>query len=423
MRAHEIMENLSPPVEQMMLKLRKGAAASLNAARLAEVFAALDSGWQIEKAKFQKPSEGGWLVKEVPGAQMFRPTYNRNSGRIEMGANLPLEREDNFYTAERKAEDVAKLNAMKNQIAPKIEALSHTTQKKWNVRDVIVGDTGGRYGRDEFVVSFQFIADCSGFLITSPDGQTYEVYGDYKNGAINPHTFEMFFHWAVENTDIMDQILAKLGMEPVEKKHDPKKPYTPPPTASEETVKVFEMLKELTVDIRAQQKIHMIEWMTEEGEKYIELMKAGDKEASKRMWANYSIFLQHAIKDSKVNPDWKKAIEGVAEEQVEAMQNEFVFKNTRKLAPILTAKGNVGQQKVMSINTRQGMITATLGFTFDDGSSFRVDQSVKQSHARDSWGRVTWFYQYPTTFHDVVLPDGNKMYPSEENMNEIFAKA
>jgi hypothetical protein len=421
MRAHEIMENLSPTVEQMMLKLRKGAAASLNAARLQEVFDALDAGWKIEKTKFQKPSDGGWLAKELPGAQQYRPSFDRKTGRVYMYAYAPMPETNDIYTPARQAEDQAKVDNLKNDILPQLQALATKTQKKWNVRDVSLDDEEA-HGRGAFQVSFQFITDCSGFLITSPDGQTYEVYGDYKNGAINPHTFEMFFRWAVENTDIMDQILEKLGMEAVEKKHDPKKPYTPPPTASAETKKVHAVLTELTNDVREQQRVDLLDGMKEDVERF-EQLRSEDVEKAKN-FARQNGWLGMIYKGGKRVEDWQAQMEKIATEQVTEMQNMFVYKNTAKLAPILTAKGDIGDITTNSISTRGGVITASLTFTFEDGSHFTVHQSIVQSYVYPRFGgQATFFYRFPTTFHDVVLPDGKKMYPSEENMNEIFAKA
>ena len=427
MRAHEIMENMSGPAEQMMLKLRKGAAASLNAARLAEVFDALDSGWKIEKAKFEKPSDGGWILKsDVPGGETYRSWKRRGAdGRVWLtsyaidrsGEKAPLGDEHDKRQNE-------KFETFTNVVIPKLAELSKITQKKWNIRDLTVSEPDrSQPPMVEVDVSFVLMVECSGFLITSPDGQTYEVYGDYKNGALNPHTFEMFFHWAVENTDIMDQILEKLGMEAVEKKHDPKKPYTPPPTATAETKKVHAFLTELTNDVREQQRVDLLEGMKEDVERF-EQLRSEDKEAAKK-FGQQNGWLGAIYKSGQRLPDWQEILEKIATDQVTEMQNMFVYKNTAKLAPILSAKGDMGEITTDSISTRGGIIVAYLTFTFSDGSHFGVKQSIVHSYTYPRWGGGSpkFFPRFPTTFHDVVLPDGTKMYPSEENMNEIFAKA
>lgn len=432
MRAHEIMESISSSAEAMMLKMRKGSVAALNAKLLTEILTHLD-GWQIENTKVLKPSDGGWVLSGTPFGEMVKKMYGNHGGKAynsneikfhaEFKPNLPTDDKFNGDYNERSKLAYAQ---MKEQVIPLIQA-NLSKKGRYEIRDLKVEEgMRGEYQRID--ITFEFFVWCSAYVITSPDGQTYEVCGDYKNGAISPTTFETFFKWAAAETTFMDQVLGVLGMEPLEAKQDPKKPYTPPPGSSEETVRVFELLKELTTGIRAKQKTNLIEMMTEKSAQYLELMRKKDdadaKTRAKYMWDNYSYFLTHVVKDGKANPNLSAELEKEAEAQVEAMQNMFVFKNTRKLAPILTTKGNLGEQKVISVSTRQGIIEAILSFTFEDGSSFRVDQSVVMSHTRDRWNNVTYFYRFPTTFHDVVMPDGSKMkYPSEELMNEVFGRA
>ncbi len=431
MRAHEIMENVSAPAQTMMMKMRKGGAAALNAKLLTEIIASLD-GWQIENTKVLKPSDGGWVLSGTPFGEMVKKMYGNHGGKVYNTNEIkfyaefkPVMAADDKFGGDYNERAKIAYAQMKEQVIPLLQA-NLSKKGRYEIRNVNVEEgKRGEYQRIE--ISFEFFVWCSAYVVTAPDGQTYEICGDYKNGALGATTFETFFKWAKENTDFMDRVLGILGMEPLEAKQDPRKPYTPPPGSSEETVRVFELLKTLTNDARANQKKDLIEFMNEKSAAYTALLKnKDDKESEARrkvMWDNYSYFLQHVVKDGKVNPGLTAALEAEAEQQVEAMQNMFVFKNTGKLSPILTAKGNLGEQKVVSVNTRQGIITAILLFTFDDGSSFRVDQSVVMSHTRDRWNNVTYFYRFPTTFHDVVMPDGSKMgYPSEERMNEVFAK-
>jgi hypothetical protein len=57
--------------------------------------------------------------------------------------------------------------------------------------------------------------------------------------------------------------------------------------------------------------------------------------------------------------------------------------------------------------------------SFADGSEFTVRNKVITNTS--SAGK--WFYQYPTTFHDVKLADGSKLEaPSEEKMVKVFGE-
>lgn len=423
MRAHEIMETAVPAqVEQMLLKLRKGQGASLNAKLLTEILG-LFNGWKIENTKLLKPSNGGWVLRATPFGEFAYGLHANVGGRGQDGVvtysvGFDPDRKDEEYNVRAKAV----YETFKTQLLPLIKA-NMVKKGRWEVKNVQV--TEGKRGTYQTItITFEFFTVCSAYVITSNDGQTYEVCGDHKNGAVEQTTFPSFFNWAVENTDFEDQILRVLNMEAHEQKIDPRKPYTPPPSASEETKKVHAMLVELTMDAREQQKANMLKWMNDTVARYEAALKEDPKRA-KDIAKNDAIVIRSVFDgEGARRPDADERLATLAENQVVEMQNMFVYKNTSKLSPILTAKGNVGTQTILGISTHRGVITSELKFTFDDGSSFRVDQSIVLSHAVDSWQRVTWFYRFPTTFHDVIMPDGAKMgFPSEERMNTVFAKA
>lgn len=437
MRAFEIVENHGP-VTDMLLKLRKGMAASLNATKLTEIFNVLNDGqpgWKIEKSKSYKLSDGGWVLKEVGNgiAKKFDRGYSqRGSGRILCATDMP--RELDKYNAwgggedkqrERQAEAQAKYESLK-KLGEELKRAENGPEKgKWFVRnvDISVVQHPEYEGLSDLVVSFELYVLTSGFTITSPDGQTYEVFGDYKNGAIGATTFQSWFAWAVENTEIMDQILNVLQMEAHEKKQDPKARYTPPPGSPAEVTRIFEVLKKLTDDVRDQQKERLISAWKRAVMDFVEAINSRDEKKARGLIESHFGFIIsrcYSKRDKKLADDWETEVDKLAEDAVEEMQNVFVYKNTRKLASIATAKTGMEEPKVASVSTQGGVITATLRFAFNDGSSFRVDQSVVYSTSV----RGTPFYRFPTTFHDVILPDGSKMgYPSEERMNEVFAKA
>lgn len=438
MRAVEILENHSPVID-LMMKLRKGMAASLNAAKLAQVFEVLNEdghGWTITKNKSYHLSDGGWVLGEIADGdakRFYRYGASKNTGRIYCETDVPrsLAEYPDTWGEDRQAsmrvEAQRKYDELK-QMGTDLEKMSHGPEKgKWYVRNVQMEEAPHpTYGEKlrTLDVSFELYVLTSGFIITSPDGQAYEVFGDHKNGAIGATTFASWFAWAVENTEIMDQILAALNMEAHEKKHDAKERYTPPAGAPAEEKRIFAMLKEMTQQARDSQKEQLISGTKRDIMNFMDAVAEQDQQKMRRYieknFTGFAINRCYDIRKKELFADWEAIVEKIAENAVEEMQNVFVYKNTRKLASIASAKKNMLDPKVISISTGGGVLTATIRFSFEDGSNFRVDQSVVLSRSVHN----TPFYRFPTTFHNVTLPDGSKMsQPSEERMNEIFAKA
>jgi hypothetical protein len=101
----------------------------------------------------------------------------------------------------------------------------------------------------------------------------------------------------------------------------------------------------------------------------------------------------------------------------EGLREEFVRKNAYKLSMIVRTKGNLKDAKVMRVNAGSDF-GGEIAFVFDDGSGFTVRN--KTVYKISPLG--TPFEQFPTTFHDVVLPDGKAMStPSEARMIDVFA--
>jgi hypothetical protein len=112
-----------------------------------------------------------------------------------------------------------------------------------------------------------------------------------------------------------------------------------------------------------------------------------------------------------------------AKQEADDMQKTFTVKNASKLVSILDAKQAplAGKPVILSARGLQaGRFECELRVTFADGSQFDVQNQVVIK--QNQYGTV--FMQYPTTFHNVLMPGGAKMgQPSEERMNTIFAKA
>lgn len=114
-----------------------------------------------------------------------------------------------------------------------------------------------------------------------------------------------------------------------------------------------------------------------------------------------------------------KAIEKIAKREAENMKEAFLMKNVDKLANILEKKGEL-KGKPKHTSYRKGDFFGSMRVEFKDGSGFTVVNKVVTKVNFHG----TWFHQFPTTFHNVVMPDGSKMkQPSEKRMIEVFAVA
>jgi len=67
--------------------------------------------------------------------------------------------------------------------------------------------------------------------------------------------------------------------------------------------------------------------------------------------------------------------------------------------------------------TGRGMRNNNIHFTFDDGSKFSIKNQIVSKVSNQG----TFFYTYPTTFHNANLPDGKKISsPNEYNVKKKF---
>jgi hypothetical protein len=126
---------------------------------------------------------------------------------------------------------------------------------------------------------------------------------------------------------------------------------------------------------------------------------------------------------ARLKPNYKAQLVKEGKDAADDMQKAFVLKNAKKLGSIMDAKrvGLKAEPEILKAKAGvRGAFEGDMRLTFADSSTFEVRNKVvfKTNH----YG--TYFLQYPTTFHNVTLPDGSAMsQPSEQRMNEIFAKA
>lgn len=208
-----------PALQELLLKLHKGAVASFNAKSTALVLG-LFPGWTIEKADFVKASDQtGW------NEDGFRAVT-----RISLEHYSSWEKRMTSYTAsllatnDRSSEHPMRLYDRRHD---KAEAVGlHANVAKFVV-DVlpepkkakadayyVMNLTAPVQDGDEWTFSFDLFRKCKGYRITSPDGQAFDVCGPVKVlGYDGVKGFDLFFKWAFANTNLEALINAKLGLE------------------------------------------------------------------------------------------------------------------------------------------------------------------------------------------------------------------
>lgn len=418
-------------IQDLLHKVRKGTVASLNASKWAKVFEHLP-GWTMEKSIVVRPSEGGWFINDVPGAKKFFKSYTKDGDVRRMfkaSVNLAGHK---WYNEDHRAKDQAALVMLRDEVYPEIRALMEQGRQKpkakWRIEDLRIEEKvlDDRHTVD---VSFLFFVRMNALRITAPDGQEFEVFGDYRNGAFNATTFQHFWEWAVENTDIVEQACTVLGVDPLPPKEDAEAPYVPPATAHEDVLKVWRELQAATEPLTAE-LARVIEGDLVTGvEAWLEAGLEGNakRAASIENGSARLVISRHAVRDrgrmvlGTLEGDWKATAAALAWEAADDMRRGYVGRNVKKLSSILSAKGNMWDFTPLLLKADAGMLTGTLQFQFKDGASFRARTAAVGAYAPVSG---YWFYRYPVTFHDVVMPDGTEMTKaSEQEMNEIFATA
>ena len=130
------------------------------------------------------------------------------------------------------------------------------------------------------------------------------------------------------------------------------------------------------------------------------------------------LFSRMVDANTKLTNDWKDYIKKMAQEAADNIIDGFIYKNTGKIAYVIYKKNNMKSVKLDNVRIGQGKVECDLHFEFKDGSRFTATSSVVQASSKHG----KWFYRYPTTFHNVILPGDKKMSsPSEQKMEEVFA--
>jgi hypothetical protein len=142
---------------------------------------------------------------------------------------------------------------------------------------------------------------------------------------------------------------------------------------------------------------------------------------------DYKLLDRHFIRsgnnynDYKLKPSSERqlASKKYAEEQSKLIEDQFVSKNLAKVTSLIGEKGNLKATKAEDIRTTSGVLSGDISFEFADGSGFTIRNQLVSVWAYNKKPH----YRFPSTFHDIILPDGTKhKMKSEEWMNTNWLK-
>lgn len=220
--------------------------------------------------------------------------------------------------------------------------------------------------------------------------------------------------------DLYQRLMALKPKIQKGRKPNPNKKDKPeimiPPAASKDIEKIKELYEELLKEWYPAQVESLSKYYLETIEsikKFFEETK-GDKEARQKGLRYLdaeviSVFFERKENVLAVKKDVKTLIKKYAEKSAKEIQEQFIHKNLRKITAIVAGKGDFKDVKLIRVSKSSGMLEGEVGFEFNDGSRFTVKSqvvSVYNSRARSQ--ATTYFVRFPTTFHNVTMPDGKK---------------
>lgn len=111
-------------------------------------------------------------------------------------------------------------------------------------------------------------------------------------------------------------------------------------------------------------------------------------------------------------PNWEEVIKEESNKISYEIIQSFQFKMYDKIGGMIS-----DINKDFDVEVKGEMSTNNITFTFNDGSEFSIKNQIVSKFSNMG----TFFYTYPTTFHDAYLPDGEKIQnPNEYNVKKSF---
>lgn len=324
-------------------------------------------------------------------------------------------------------------------IVPKSGPGGRATVGKMYSTEPYIGNSGHRFNVDRAWLG------APGWKVTTPRGSKTFARPNTRRGFVDPNDMKLAAFWtfvykhglqkfAQAVLDSFDSEDVAVAIAPKSKQMIPRREF------SREVEKVLKTIvdkkhKEVTASIQ-KQALGALDRYLDTVKASIDQQKAeGNKYPS---FSDYRYFKDNPFdqgsqrviykmtepagrgpgQDYRVRAKgYKSEAEKYAKDVAEQIRDGFTGKNTMKLSRIVNGKGNLKNSKILNI-ARGPDYGGDIQFNFDDGSSFVVRN--KTVIKRSILGK--WFAQYPTTFHQVVMPDGSKMSGvSEKKMLEEFA--
>lgn len=193
--------------------------------------------------------------------------------------------------------------------------------------------------------------------------------------------------------------------------------------AHKDVKKVIDLLKDTATDIRKEFFERNLKWFIsfvdrfnqrKEGTSYRDIKDPMTVSILSRIIETSGPFRD---KQEIIKSDYKDILQREAQKMTDEIIDGFIYKNTKKIAYILTKKNNLKTVNISNVRFNAGMVECDITCMFKDTASFRVHNQVVLASSK--YGN--YFYRYPTTFHNVKMADGSKMaMPSELKMEKNF---
>lgn len=238
-----------------------------------------------------------------------------------------------------------------------------------------------------------------------------------------PSHAKQFFDAIRDVPDILKVIKGYVikGREP--KPADPSKPpaFVKPITSMEASRKAIQFMKDASASFEKELRESITKDIQKayEGIKNATLVSDLPKDQMSKIVAS-TIFIIRPRQGKKFlekHSDYEKRLNKLIDNNVRDIIEGFIAKSSTKLALILEKKGSPRSHSILRTNIRNGMVENSMKFEFEDKSSFTLESSVVYKYSQT--GKL--FFQYPTRFKNVRLPDGSTMkMPSEKKMIEEF---
>lgn len=221
---------------------------------------------------------------------------------------------------------------------------------------------------------------------------------------------------------------VKRVVKSAEEREEEKR-YKPPVSSRESVHQVTAVLTKLTDALKLDYAKSVTEWLISEAERWNRLTEQERKDevkrnkfrrpqiASERIWKLERPW--DSYDNARLDGNYKSVLEASGKRAADDMQRAFLVKNVAKLVSILEKKGTElrREPRILKASASYGIFEGDIEISFLDNSSFIVRNKIVWK--RNQYG--TNFNQFPTTFHNVVMPDGKPMgQPSEERMNSVF---